>query len=226
MSATSPGPKGGAPVPRRRRGSYAGTDARRAAILEAALVVFARDGYRGGSLKIVAEQAGMTDAGILHHFRNKTALLAAVLELRDARTEKVFTPFQGKDPHRTLLGLVDLARYNASTPGLVRLHATLSAEATSSAHPAHEYFVKRYQHYVDALTHAFYACARAGTLRAGVDPVAAAHATIAAQDGLQLIWLLHGDQVDLPGGVEAHLRRLVDFPTKSSTGSEGAPAIA
>jgi AcrR family transcriptional regulator len=199
-------------VPERRRGPYAGTDARKSAILEAALMVFARDGYRSGSLKIVAEQAGMTDAGVLHHFGNKNALLAAVLELRDSRTEAIYTPMDGDDPHRTLLGLVDLARYNASTPGLVRLHTTLSAEATSPAHPAHQYFVQRYQYYVEGLTRAFAGCAKQGTLRPGVRPVLAAHATIAAQDGLQLIWLLHGDQVDLPGGIEAHLRRLVAFP--------------
>ncbi|OUE31936.1 DNA-binding transcriptional repressor AcrR [Clavibacter michiganensis] len=213
MTAQPPRPDEADPSARRRRGSYAGTDARRAAILEAALVVFARDGYRGGSLKIVADQAGMTDAGILHHFRTKTALLAAVLELRDARSEEVFTPFEGDDPHRTLLGLVDLARYNSSTPGLIRLHATLSAEATSPTHPAHEYFVQRYRRYVDGLARTFAACAREGTLRPSVEPVAAAHSTIAVQDGLQLVWLLHGDEVDLPGGVEAHLRRLVDLPT-------------
>ncbi|WP_082979087.1 helix-turn-helix domain-containing protein [Arthrobacter sp. B6] len=120
---------------RRRRGSYAGTDEKRLAILDAALNVFARDGYRGGSLKVVAREAGMSDAGLLHHFGCKSALLAAVLELRDMRAEAVYTPMHVEDPYVILLGLVELARYNVSAPGLVRLHVTLSAEATSPQHP-------------------------------------------------------------------------------------------
>lgn len=196
-----------------RRGTYAGTVERRDAIVDAALEIFARDGYTGGSLKSVGARVGMTDAGVLHHFGSKRALLAAVLELRDTRTEAVFTPMGAADPHETLLGLVELARHNASTPGLVRLHATLSAEATAPDHPAHEYFVRRYDYYVQGLSRAFDRCAERGTLRAGVDPVQAAQATVAFQDGLQLLWLLHGDAVDLPGGVDAHLRRLVELPS-------------
>lgn len=203
-TAGSPGP--------RRRGAYAGTDEKRLAILDAALKVFARDGYRGGSLKVVAKEAGMSDAGLLHHFGSKSALLAAVLELRDARTEAVYTPMNGNDPYVILMGLVELARYNASTPGLVRLHVTLSAEATSPEHPAHDYFVQRYGYYLAGLTRAFSGCADRRTLRPGTTPIQAAQATIAAQDGLQLLWLLHGDTIDLSGGIDAHLRRLVDFP--------------
>ncbi|MFF1255109.1 TetR family transcriptional regulator [Pseudarthrobacter sp. NPDC058329] len=197
---------------RRRRGPYTGTEELRSAILEAALKVFARDGYRGGSLKVVASEAGMSDARLLYHFGSKSALLAAVLELRDRRTEAVYTPMDADDPYMILLGLVKLARYNVSTPGLVRLHVTLSAEATSFQHPAHAYFVQRYEYYVDGLTRAFSGCAERGTLRPGTTPVQAAQATIAVQDGLQLLWLLHGDSIDLPGGIEAHLRRLVEFP--------------
>ncbi|MFF1255176.1 TetR family transcriptional regulator [Pseudarthrobacter sp. NPDC058329] len=196
----------------RRRGSYAGTDEKRLGILDAALKVFARDGYRGGSLKVVAREAGMSDAGLLHHFGSKSALLAAVLEFRDTRTEAVYTPMHVDDPYMILLGLVELARYNVSTPGLVRLHVTLSAEAAAPQHPAHGYFVQRYEYYIDGLTRAFCGCAERGTLRPGTSPVQAAQATIAAQDGLQLLWLLHGDSIDLPGGIEAHLRRLVEFP--------------
>ena len=67
-------------------------------------------------------------------------------------------------------------------------------------------------YYIDGLTRAFSGCAERGKLRPGTTPVQAAQATIAAQDGLQLLWLLHGDAIDLPGGIEAHLRRLVVFP--------------
>ena len=214
-NATDPeAPDAGALV-RRRRGPYAGTADKRATILDAAFMVFARDGYLGSSLKFVAREAGISDAGLRHHFRSKNALLAAVLQLRDIRAEATYTPKMADNPYSTLLGLIDLARYNVTIPGLVRLHTSLSAEATSPEHPAHRYFAKRYEYYVDGLTRAFAKCTEHGTLLPGTDPIQAARATIVVQDGLRLLWLLHGDHVDVSAGIEAHLRRLVNFPAST-----------
>ena len=41
--------------------------------------VFGQRGYNKGALVEVAEQAGMTHAGVLHHFGSKEALLVAML---------------------------------------------------------------------------------------------------------------------------------------------------
>ena len=73
------------PRVRKPRGEYAKTSAKRTAILDAALEVFAESGYRSGSLRDVAGKVGMSEAGLLHHFPNKSALLAAVLDRRDRR---------------------------------------------------------------------------------------------------------------------------------------------
>ena len=51
------------PRPRKRRGEYAKTGAKRTAILDAALEVFAESGYRSGSLRDVASRVGMSDLG-------------------------------------------------------------------------------------------------------------------------------------------------------------------
>ena len=72
-----------APRRGRPRGSYAKTEGRRQEILAAAFEVFSTSGYRSGSLKDVADKVGLTQAGLLHHFPNKEALLEAVLTLRD-----------------------------------------------------------------------------------------------------------------------------------------------
>ena len=53
----------------RPRGNYAVTAERRATILQSAFEVFAKYGYRGGSLKDIAEIVGISEAGILHHFK-------------------------------------------------------------------------------------------------------------------------------------------------------------
>ena len=49
-------------------------------ILEAALQVFARDGYRNTTLDQVAEAAGVTKGAIYHYFDTKEALLLGVIE--------------------------------------------------------------------------------------------------------------------------------------------------
>ncbi|MBT2500198.1 TetR/AcrR family transcriptional regulator [Agromyces sp. ISL-38] len=192
------------------RGSYAKTGMKRAAILEAALAVFAKGGYRSGSLREMASHVGMSEAGLLHHFPNKSALLAAVLELRDEHAMEM-VPFDSEDPLEPIRGLITLARYNASVPGVVELYCTLSAEGTSPDHPAHEYFVGRYDLTVSRLTHNFARCAERGILRPGMPPESAARGTVALMDGLQVQWLLDRDGVDMADELEVYLRTIVDL---------------
>ncbi|MCU1442528.1 MAG: TetR/AcrR family transcriptional regulator [Cryobacterium sp.] len=192
------------------RGLYAKTTVKRAAILEAALDVFARGGYRGGSLREMASRVGMSEAGLLHHFPNKTALLAGVLDLRDEKS-LALVPLDLDRPHDTVRGLIALARYNASVPGVVELYCTLSAEATSPDHPAHGYFVDRYAYTIERITHAFALCADLGTLRTGIRPESAARATVALMDGLQVQWLLDSESVDIAVELESFLRDIVDL---------------
>ena len=140
------------PRVRKPRGEYAKTGAKRTAILDAALEVFAESGYRSGSLRDVAGKVGMSEAGLLHHFPNKSALLAAVLDRRDQHSLEL-VPFGGPDGAVSLRGLVELAAYNASVPGVVELYCILSAEATAPDHPAHEYFIGRYEYTRANLAH-------------------------------------------------------------------------
>ena len=51
-------------------------------ILEAALPLFARQGYRGASLASIASAAGLTQPGLLHHFPSKEELLLGLLDPR------------------------------------------------------------------------------------------------------------------------------------------------
>ena len=189
---------------RRSRGPYAKTAAVRTAILDAALDVFGESGYRSGSLREVADRVGMSEAGVLHHFPSKNALLADVLDRRDVLSYEIVPT--SEDGEETLRGLVRLAEYNATIPGIVKLFAVLSTEAASAEHPAHDYFVARYERTRSRLRTAFASLRDAGALRGDVTPERAAIATIAMMDGLQVQWLLD------PGLLEmgAHLRRFLE----------------
>ncbi|BDZ63939.1 TetR/AcrR family transcriptional regulator [Agromyces mangrovi Wang et al. 2018] len=193
---------------RKPRGEYAKSAATRSAILDAALEVFAESGFRAGSLREIAARVGMSEAGLLHHFRNKGALLRAVLDHRDEQS-RALVDFDDPDGVETLRGLVALARHNASTPGVVELYCTLSAEATSVGHPAHEYFLRRYESVRAAVSDAFRRIADAGRLLPGVDPFRAAVATIALMDGLQVQWLLDPSSTDMEAALSEFFRGFV-----------------
>ncbi|QKJ20614.1 TetR/AcrR family transcriptional regulator [Microbacterium hominis] len=195
------------PRVRKPRGSYAKTAEKRLAILDAALEVFSQ-GYHGGSLRDIAARVGMSEAGLLHHFKSKSALLMAVLDHRDEHSRSI-VDLESEDGADALRGLVALARYNQSVPGVVELFCVLSAEATAPDHPAHDYFTRRYVDVRTSIRGSFERVAAAGRLRGDVDPDRAAVATIAMMDGLQVQWLLNPDAIDMADALADFLRALV-----------------
>src|SRR5882762_1690507 len=52
----------------------------RTRILEAAMAVFRRHGFRRSSIEQAAEAAGLTRQALYHHFKSKEALFRAVIE--------------------------------------------------------------------------------------------------------------------------------------------------
>lgn len=53
---------------------------RRDRILAAAIEVFAREGFRGATTRVIAEAAGVTDALLFYHFRTKSDLYLAAVQ--------------------------------------------------------------------------------------------------------------------------------------------------
>ncbi len=175
----------------------------RALILEHAIAVFAESGYRAASVREIAARCELTHPALLYHFPTKAALLMAVLERRDA----IGAPEGGLEALRgaeVLAHLVDTARRNADTPGMVELFSTLAVEATSRSHPAHAYVVARYASLLSTVARAYTQCAEDGLLPPDVDPHAAARRLVAVMDGLQVQWLLD-PSVDMAAGVAAQV---------------------
>src|SRR4051812_23221015 len=99
------------------RGAYAKGVVRREEILEAALAVFARSGYRGTSLREVSKVTGLSQAGLLHYFGTREAMLAEILRKREelGRSESPDLPQVSR--------LARALERNAGVPGLVQLHS-------------------------------------------------------------------------------------------------------
>ncbi len=175
------------------RGSNARGDESRAAIISAAKALFAAKGFRGTSLASVAEQAGLSQPGLLHHFPSKVALLLAVLENRDAEDGRVSSARLTRRGIGILPALENLVEYNQGRPEIVRLFSVLLGEGLEETHPAHDYMVERYERIRARILRNLRHAEELGEIRPGTDLEALSAVVVAVMDGLQFQWLLNPD---------------------------------
>ncbi len=187
---------------------YATGAARRERILAVALLEFAEHGYRGSSLARVAERAGLSQAGLLHHFRSKERLLVAVLDYRDAMDVRRFDLEQAGGA-QALRALAAVVEHNSRVPGLVQLFSVISGEAVTPGHPGHEWARERYRRLRAQVAAALRAGVERGDFRPGLDAEAHAERLIAMMDGLQTQWLIDPDRVDMAAVFRGYVEDLI-----------------
>ncbi|WP_022880686.1 TetR/AcrR family transcriptional regulator [Gryllotalpicola ginsengisoli] len=183
-------------------------DERRFEIIDSATLVFSEVGFRSASMRKIAELSGLSTGAVSRIFRDKEELLTAVLEHRDEIDDEriQLDRHSGIQALRQLLGLVVL---NATRRRIVELFVILSAEATAADHPAHDFFVERYERLRGGIERAYRRAATEGTLKPGIDPVRASIQLTALMDGLQVQWLLSDGALDMVAAFRAHLQNQV-----------------
>ncbi|WP_189706981.1 TetR/AcrR family transcriptional regulator [Streptomyces phaeofaciens] len=201
------------------RGSYSVGIARRRKIVEAAAERFAQEGYHRTALSRIAEDVGITEGGLLHHFRSKKHLLLAVMEHRFT-TEAQWWARLAQDANGpdVLRAMVAATERHLSEPGLIELFVLTSAEAADPTSAAHTLFADRYRRAVDELARLLQLGVDGGTLRADTDCTAVARECIAVSDGLQLQWVISRGTLDLAGAVRLHADRIARTVTPDGRG--------
>jgi AcrR family transcriptional regulator len=161
---------------------------RRQHILEVALRMLASNGSRATTLGQVARAAGMSTAGLLHHFQSKEQLLHAVLDARDARDEAT-ADLRGdlESQLRALRGRFE--RFGRS-PGMVGMFIVLLCENLDPRAPLHERFLGRYHSGIRMIAASIRRGQRTGRFRGDVDPAVKAREVIAFLYGIEATWLL------------------------------------
>lgn len=180
------------------RAVYAKGIAKRGEILEAALDVVATRGYRGASVREIADAVGLSPAGLLHYFDSKEELFVAILRARDDRDTREHST---GDWAETFLAVV---RHNAAVPGLVRLYAQLAIEVGEPEHPARAFFLERTESIERDSVEWVQNAQREGVFRDDLDAMWIVRTLHALADGLQPLWLLN-PELDMAAHLEQFL---------------------
>jgi len=199
---------------------------RRLEILDASVDIFGAKGFTGGTLQEIAEQVGMTHAGILHHFGSKEQLLLEVLVHRD---ETDVAHLEGKhipDGVALFRHLVKTAFLNAQRAGIVQAYAVLSAESVTDDHPGREFFQNRYRNLRDEVSHAFTVVCEEQGVEDATTIADASAAILAVMDGLQVQWLLEPDAIDLGRASEFAIEAIVASVLRPQPSLLGAETVS
>jgi AcrR family transcriptional regulator len=204
VSATPPGT--------RRKATYARGDAARRRILDVAWEAFAERGFRGTSFNEIAKAAGLTMAGLIHHFPTKVDLFAAVLAARDADDHARLHGMLGDEPTglQVLDAFVATARMNADRYSFVQLTHLIAAESARGDHPGTEFARQHFRSTRDLVQKALQRSIDSGEINARTRPDLVALQVVAMIEGLENQWLHDPDGIDLAGVFAAWVSDLKD----------------
>jgi AcrR family transcriptional regulator len=184
------------------------TQRRKEQLIRAAIRFFGQNGYRGTRLADIAQAAGVTEPGLLHHFPSKAHLLMDVLAARDRSDRERFDPSTRDSVETALTSFKELTQYNETVPGLVQLFTVLVAESIDQNHPAHDFFRQRYRNLREQNVALLNEAQARGHIR---DDIASEDLVImlfAMMDGLQVQWLYEPEQVNMARLFDQFLRLL------------------
>jgi AcrR family transcriptional regulator len=184
-------------------------DKRAEAIVDAALALFAARGFRGTSITSVASEVGLTDAGVLHHFPTKRALLAAVLERSTVESLGEVRAMFAPGGIETLRRLAEWGEVMERQVHQTGLEITLAAESLDPDADLHSYFETRYRTLQRWMRRSIKHGVDRGELRPDTDPLQETTDLIAFLDGVRLQWYF-GTVSSLADAVRRHIAALID----------------
>lgn len=181
------------------------TAATRARIVTAAAELFAERGFHATPMTAVAEAAGLSQSGLVHHFPTKEGLLAEVLRERDVRDTATLATARDHAPRgwEVWEDMATLVRLNSEREGLVRLFTSLAGEAVDPEHPGHGWLGEHHRSAVDSLAVALRDAVADGTADPTIPAESLARQAVALMDGLQVQWLMRPAEVDMAGDFAA-----------------------
>lgn len=158
---------------------------RKQRILAVAQRLLSRNGWRNTTLAQIAREAGVSPAGLLHHFESKEQLLHAVLDARDLDDDT------HSDRGGDLLGeIAQVADRFTRAPEMVGTFTVLLVENIDSDTPLHDRLVNRQRDATEIVAEGIRRGQVAGRFRSDIDPAIKAVEILAFIHGMEMTWLL------------------------------------
>lgn len=179
----------------------------RTRILESASAAIARRGYNGTSLEKIATGAGLSKAGVLHHFSSKDEILSTILRERD---EIDFLLEENASTSIDMLrDLVMVAQRDIADIEQTRVFALLLGEAVGLDNPIQDWFRARYDRLRTRLAGGISEAMFEGVVRPETDAAAIAAEALAMMDGLQFQFLLDGNGESYVHRLNGYIERTI-----------------
>ncbi|KRC59169.1 hypothetical protein ASE14_15445 [Agromyces sp. Root81] len=175
---------------RQRRG-----DERRERIIAAAVRRFARRGYDGTRIADIAKDAGVTDAGLIHHFPTKLSLFLEIVERREAAYMQ-HDLGEVASVQELFRWHIEGVRLAASEPDYVRFRAMLTGSGLLEGHPIADRLSANLEHALGRLVPIVQRGIDGGELRAGVDAQQVVLELLALNEGIRNQWVTLPDRID------------------------------
>lgn len=158
---------------------------RKQRILEVAERLLARNGWRNTSLAQIAREAGVSPAGLLHHFESKEALLEAVLDVRDD-DDNAHANLSGDLPSE----IGRAAERFERSPELIGTFTVLLIENIDPDAPLHDRLLHRQRAATDIVADLIRRGQDEGRYRPDIDPAIKAVEILSFINGMETAWLL------------------------------------
>lgn len=172
---------------------------RRAQILEAALTVFARQGFHQARMDDIAQESGLSKGALYLYYKSKDAIIGALMRsvgnlmLRRAATIETAT---GLSRDRILgvntLFVGEMERFSPALPVMLEFYAVAARDKA-----VRTYLADMYVKYGDLLTHVIEQGIERGEFCA-CDARSLAYSLIALWEGIALLWVMDPQRMD-PG---------------------------
>ncbi len=133
-------------------------------ILQAATSVFAEHGFRGATIRMVAQEAGVSDGTIYNSFENKQALLLATLDPED-RMSAPSSAAQMPETTEAFIRLIFSELWRGFTPDKLTMQKAIFSEVLVNDELRTLYFDRIIMPVLDLPRSTFSAFAQAGLIR-------------------------------------------------------------
>jgi AcrR family transcriptional regulator len=158
---------------------------RKVRILAGAQRLLTRNGWRNTTLAQIAKEAGVSPAGLLHHFQSKEQLLHAVVDARDADDDA-----HADRSGDLIAGIAQVGERINRAPELVGTFAVLLVENLMPDAPLHDRLFNRQRSAIDIVAQIIRRGQLSGKYRNDFDPAIKAVQIVSLVNGMEISWLL------------------------------------